>query len=139
MITEKTKKMLHWTPLVLGSIIMFAALICEIISDCSDVLPDSDMYRAFIFLGLPIAWLSTIFEPISSNQLENGPGCFIIYNLIFLVFLPITWLSQIEHFTAPVVTILAISAILAIIDIVLAYKKSRRLKAMIEEKEKKQG
>lgn len=139
MMTEKTKKMLYWTPLVLGSIIMLAALICEIISDCSDALPESDMYRACMFLGLSIAWLTSIFEPISSNQLENGPGCFMIYNLIFLVFLPFTWLWQIEHFSIPVVTVLAIGAVLIVVNIILAYKKSRRLKAMIEEKEKKQG
>lgn len=138
MMTEKTKKILFWTLLVLGFALSLGALICEIISDCSDVLPESDMYRAIIVLGWSIVWSGAYFETISTKQLENGPGCFIAFCLIFMVFLPLTWLSQIEHFTAPVVTVLAISAVLTIVNVVLAYKKSRQIKAIIEENEKNQ-
>ena len=137
--TDKTKKILFWTIFGLGIALSLGALICEIISDCSDVLPESDIYRAIIFLGWSIAWSGGFLETISTKQLENGPGCYMAFNLIFMVFLPLTWLSQIEHYTTPVVTILAISAVLTIVNIVLTYKKSRQFKALIDENKKKQG
>ena len=139
MMTDKTKKILFWTIFGLGIALSLGALICEIISDCSDVLPESDIYRAIIFLGWSIAWSGGFLETISTKQLENGPGCYMAFNLIFMVFLPLTWLSQIEHYTTPVVTILAISAVLTIVNIVLTYKKSRQFKALIDENKKKQG
>ena len=139
MMTDKTKKILFRTLLVLGFALSFGALICEIISDCSDVLPENDIYRAVIILGWSIAWSGAYLETISAKQLENGPGCYIAFSLIFMVFLPLTWLSQIEHFTVPVVTVLAISAVLTIVNILMAFKKSRQIKAMIEDNEKNQG
>lgn len=138
MISEKSKKMLYRTLLVLGFTLVMGAQVCEIISDWSDVLPSSDMYRALMILGWSIGWMGFIFEPITTNQLENGPGCFLTFNLLFMIFLPLSWIWQIKHFTASVLTILAISAILTIVDIVLVYKKSRQIKTMGEEDEKKQ-
>ena len=136
MTTEKTNKMLFRTFVILGFSILIIALICELTSQFSDLLPKNDMYRALMVLGWPIAWLGIYFQPIT-KFLENGPGCFLLFNLFFLVCQPLLWLWHIDHFTTSIVIMLSISAVLTIVDLVIAYKKSRQIKAMIEENEKK--
>lgn len=141
MLTEKTKKTLSLTLIIIGLTLAFGAMICIMISDFSDALPKNDLYRTTMLLGWAIAWLGSYYQPISINQLENGPGCFLTLNVLLLIILPLGWIRDIEHFTTPVVIMLAISAVLFIVDFVLIYKKYRQIKALTkeDENEKKEG
>ena len=138
--TEKTKDILFKTLVSLGVILLVGAFICILISDWSDVLPKNDLYFTTMLLGWSIAWIGQYFYPISAKELENGPGCFLALNITLFFLLPIGWIHNIEHFTTPVVIMLAISAVLYIVAAVLIYKKSRQIKALAREgeNEKKQ-
>ena len=135
MLTEKTKKTLSLTLIIIGMILLFGALICVLISDWSDALPKNDLYRTTMLLGWGIGWLGSYFQPLAIKELENGPGCFLTINIFLLILLPLGWIYDIEHFTTPVVIILAISAVLFIVDFVLIYKKYRQIKALTKEDE----
>lgn len=135
MMTEETKKTLYRTLLIIGLVLLFGAFICVMISDGSDVLPKNDLYWTTMFLGWAIAWIGNYFQPISEKELENGPGCFLTLNIMLFVILPIGWIHNIEHFTTPVVIMLAICAVLYIVAAVLIYKKSRQIKALAREGE----
>ena len=132
MMTEKTKRVLLWTFVSIGAAVMITSAIFVICLDNSDTTADKDLYRTIPFLGWAIMWLGAYFEPISTRQLENGPGCFLTSNLVLLLLIPFSWIIRIEHFTVPVVTMLTISAMLTIVDGYLIYKKSRQLKAQID-------
>lgn len=140
MMTEKTKDILFKTLLSLGVVLLFCAFICVLISDFSDALPKSDLYFTTMLLGWGIAWIGNYFQPITAKESENGPGCFLTLNILLFFLLPIGWIHNIEHFTTPVVIMLAISAVLYIVAAVLIYKKSRQIKVLAREdkNEKKQ-
>ncbi len=133
--TEKTKDILFKSLLSLGMVLLVGAFICVLISDWSDVLPKNDLYFTTMLLGWGIAWIGNYFQPITAKELENGPGCFLILNITLFFILPIGWIHDIEHFTTPVVIMLAISAVLFIVAAVLMYKKSRQIKALALEDE----
>lgn len=141
MMTEKTKDILFKSLLSLGMVLLVGAFICVLISDWSDVLPKNDLYFTTMLLGWGIAWIGNYFQPISVKELENGPGCFLIINITLFFILSIGWIHNIEHFTTPVVIMLAISAVLFIVATVLMYKRSRQIKALAleDENEKNQG
>ncbi len=140
MMTEKTKDILFKTLVSLGVVLLVGTFICVLISDWSDVLPKNDLYFTTMILGWSIAWIGNYFQPISEKELENGPGCFLTLNIMLLVIIPIGWIHNIEHFTTPVVIMLAICAVLYIVDFFLFYKKYQQFKALTseEENEKKQ-
>ncbi len=135
MMTEETKKTLYRTLLIIGLVLLFGAFICVMISDWSDVLPKNDLYFTIMILGWSIAWIGNYFQPISEKELENGPGCFLTLNIMLFVILPIGWIHNIEHFTTPVVIMLAICAVLYIVDFFLFYKKYQQFKALTSEEE----
>lgn len=135
MMTEKTKKILYVTLFTVGLVLLFGAFICVLITEWSDALPKSDLYRTTMFLGWGICWLGYFFQPISAKELENGPGCFLILNVLLFIIFPIGWVFDIENFTTPVVIMLAICAVLYIVDFFLFHKKYQQFKALISEDE----
>ncbi len=55
-----------------------------------------------------------------------------------LVFLPLNWLDDIKHFTAPIIAVLVLSLAITVLDLILYVKKNKRIKAMedsLEEEE----
>ena len=93
-----------------------------------------------MLLGWGICWIGNYFQPISAKELENGPGCFLTLNILLFYLLPMGWIHNIEHFTTPVVIMLAICAVLYIVNSFLFYKKYQQFKALSseDEDEKKQ-
>ncbi len=135
MMTEETKKILYRTLLTIGLVLLFSAFICVLITDWSDALPKNDLYFTTMLLGWGICWIGNYFQPISAKELENGPGCFLTLNILLFYLLPMGWIHNIEHFTTPVVIMLAICAVLYIVNSFLFYKKYQQFKALSSEDE----
>ena len=98
-----------------GLAILVISFIFVIISDWTDLLPESDWPYAVMILFWPIAWLGEY-----------------LYTCLLLM-TSLSWWWNIKHYTAPIVVILVAAGALMILDIILFYKKSRRIKAMEEE------
>lgn len=135
MMTEKKQKTLSRILTGTGVTIVFICLIWDILPD--NVVPTSDWIYVVAFLAWPIAWLGDYFRPISAQDVENS-GCFLPSAIIMLVFLPLNWLDDIKHFTAPIIAVLVLSLAITVLDLILYVKKNKRIKAMedsLEEEE----
>lgn len=129
---DKTNKTLYGMLYIGGLAILVISFIFVIISDWTDLLPESDWPYAVIILFWPIAWLGEYFRPITDKDQLNSGCLFPLYTCLLLM-MPLSWWWNIKHFTAPIVVILVAAGALMILDIILFYKKSRRIKAMEEE------
>ena len=136
MFTEKTKDILSVILGIISIVLLFGGLTCDIISNYwPNVLPKSDWYEVMMFVGWPFYLFAGYFRPIITKQdMEKASwNCF--FDIILMGILCIRELFDINHFTAPIVAVLSIFAILAILGCILNYRKRLDVKAQLEEQE----
>ena len=133
MITEKTKETLCLTAAIIGSVLLFGGITCDIITDWSNVIPDSDWYRMAIAIGWPIGTIALTLKEITQKDVKFGT----FYWGAFVIILPFIWFFQINDYTVPIIVSIVISAILAVIAIILTHKRNAKIKALQKEQEEK--
>ena len=131
MITEKTKETLCLTAAIIGSVLLFGGIICDIITDWSNVIPDSDWYRMAIAIGWPIGTIALTMKEITQKNTK--------FDTLYwgVIILPFICFFQINDYTVPIIVSIVISAILAVIAIILTHKRNAKIKALQKEQEEK--
>lgn len=136
MFTEKTKDILSVILGIISIVLLFGGTACDIIShNWPDMLPKSDWYEVMIFVGWPFLMFAEYFRLIFTKQEVGKVGWNVFFDIIIIGFVCIRELFDINHFTAPIVAVLSIFAILAILGCILNYRKWLDIKAQFEAQE----
>ena len=129
---EPKKRPANWVIALgaIGLIILFGGMICDIISDFSSVIPESDWYKVAILIGWPTSSIAQYFSPITDKDIKNGDAMWWIFNII-----PLLFLFHIDHFTTPVIVGTVVGCIVIAVAIVLARKRHLKILALQEQQE----
>lgn len=130
--TDKTKTILGLILGVIGLVLLFGGLICDILVSKG---PLNDWASVAMIVGWPTVALAEYCRPLTSRKDMEQEGCSLVYLLLGMISLSIVNVFQIEHFTTPIVIILIIATILMIPACVLSYKKWQMVKRLLKEED----
>ena len=131
------KNIKYWFEVIgaIGGIIVIPFFACHIITDWTDWLPQSNWY----ILGMLLGWSLILLSDAVKSYDQESPNGFLLWFL--LLFFTIHEMLKIDHFTTPMIAVIAISAVLMLSAIVLILMKRMRgnTSGAEPEKEKNQG
>lgn len=131
---EETNKSKHWASAVavIGLVLCFGGIICDIISDFSSLIPDSDWYREAILIGWTTSVIATYFKPITDKEIKYG------YPMWWIVIIvPLIAYLHIDHFSVPIIAATVVGSILLVVASVLAWKRHFKIKALQEQRKER--
>lgn len=129
---EETNKSKHWAIALglIGLVLCFGGFICDIISDFSSLIPDSDWYRMAILIGWSTSVIAQYFSPITDKNIKNGDSMWWI-----VIVVPLIVYLHIDHYTVPIIAATVVGSILLVVAFVLARKRHFKIKALQEQQE----
>ncbi len=130
---EETNKSRYWAIALglIGLILCFGGFICDIISDFSSLIPDSDWYRMAILIGWSTSVIAQYFSPITAKNIKNGDSMWWI-----VIVVPLIAYLHIDHFTVPIIAATVVGSILLVVAFVLSLKRHFKIKVLQEQQEK---
>ena len=134
MMTERTKRTLYWFMLIGGSLMFLVFIGLHLWATTTNHPELADWFDVGAVCSMAFGMLAVSVAPITKNEIENG-GKWTFYSIIIVTLAMLFNIFDIEDFTPAIVAPLVVGVAVLLIDCLLAYKRTQRVKALQKEQE----